>query len=103
MMQVGRVDEGHLLRSLATTTLLGYHAPSFTYGAELLLPSEENSKLRKVILKQVSAAADEDENLRESLKGMADLDVIRAFIHHAIDAKGMQKHLYIPEVRVHTK
>lgn len=103
MMQVGRVDREHRLRSMATATLLGYRAPSFTYRSDLLLPSGENSKLRQEILKQAFAAASGDKTREEELEDMDDLDIIRAFIHHALDAKGLRNHLYIPEVRVDMK
>lgn len=97
-MQVDRVDRGHLLRSLATTTLLEYHAPSFTYGTDLILPSETNFNLRQVILERTKAAASEDEGLAGKIKNMNDLDAIRAFIHSSIDAQGLRRYLYIPEV-----
>lgn len=43
------VDKVHARRAIATTALLGFNAPSFTYGGDLILPSETNAQLRSVL------------------------------------------------------
>ncbi|CAB1101450.1 unnamed protein product [Ectocarpus sp. CCAP 1310/34] len=44
-----RLDEYHVRRTQATTFLLGFDAPSFSYGADLFLPAWVNPELRRVL------------------------------------------------------
>ncbi|CAM9328797.1 unnamed protein product, partial [Ectocarpus sp. 12 AP-2014] len=44
-----RLNEHHLKRTQATTSLLGFDAPSFSYGADLFLPAWVNPELRRVL------------------------------------------------------
>ncbi|CAM9670176.1 unnamed protein product, partial [Ectocarpus fasciculatus] len=44
-----RLDEFHLKRIQATTSLLGFDAPSFSYGSDLFLPTWVNPELRRVL------------------------------------------------------
>lgn len=45
-----RVDEGSRQRVRATTAVLGFGSPSFSYGTDLILPVELNAELRKLLL-----------------------------------------------------
>lgn len=48
--EVPRVGEENADQSRATTAILGFHSPSFTYGTDLILPSSVNAELREVLL-----------------------------------------------------
>lgn len=43
---VEAVSHDHVKRTLASTILLGFHPPSFTFGTDLILPVEANELLR---------------------------------------------------------
>lgn len=60
-----RVDEGNQKRVRATTAVLGFGSPSFSYGTDLLLPAEMNTQLRGLLLaghKPEMTRGDEDDD-----------------------------------------
>lgn len=57
-VDVERVGEYNARRSMAATCLLGYKAPSFTYGADLILPAATNADLRNLLLRRTTGMTD---------------------------------------------
>lgn len=80
---------------MATTSLLGYHAPSFTYGTDLILPAEVNSMLRKLLL---SAAAHrfEGRNLDDE---QVEFEIIREYMDVMNTTSNLLDKSFMPEVR----
>lgn len=91
--ELDRVDEPVKERALATTSVLGFNSPSFSFGTDIVLPAEINQQLRDVILtaKQVN-------NMRKKKRSLNDADPKRDA--EAVRGLAGIKNLYVPEVRV---
>lgn len=83
---------------MATTTLLGYHAPSFTYGTDLILPVETNIKLRGILLSAAVAEGKLDGNVEDKAKGEVEFEVIREYMSAMNTTYSTQGKRFIPEV-----
>eukprot|EP00903_Cladosiphon_okamuranus_P005533 g5510.t1 len=55
-----RLDEFHLKRTLAATELLGFGAPSFSYGTDVILPAWTNHRLRHFLVAGADRSRQED-------------------------------------------
>lgn len=89
--QVDQIGRSNTLRTMATTALLGFHAPSFTSGTDLILPAEVNAKLRHILLSGAMAEG-------RQRKDQADFDIIQEYLD-AMDTTGdIHKERHIPEV-----
>ena len=53
--EVDRVGDFSVQRSLATTAVLGFSSPSFSFGMDIMLPAETNQQLREVLLSDPDA------------------------------------------------
>ncbi|CBJ32752.1 hypothetical protein Esi_0364_0009 [Ectocarpus siliculosus] len=56
--EVNKLETSNALRATISTLILGFNAPSFTYGTDLILPADTNAELRKVLLSASSPLAD---------------------------------------------
>ncbi|CAM9769234.1 unnamed protein product [Ectocarpus sp. 6 AP-2014] len=56
--EVDKLETSNALRATISTLILGFNAPSFTYGTDLILPADTNAELRKVLLSASSPLAD---------------------------------------------
>lgn len=79
---------------MGTTSLLGYHAPSFTYGTDLILPPDINPQLRKILL-SAAAADSESGQLNED---EIDFEVIRQYMLALNTTNDFHRKSFIPEV-----
>lgn len=53
--ELQRVDEFHEKRTRATTAVLGFGSPSFSYGTDMVLPAALNRRLRRVLVASAGA------------------------------------------------
>lgn len=53
--EVDRVGVYSVERTLATTSVLGFSSPSFSFGMDIMLPAEINQELRDVLLSDPNA------------------------------------------------
>lgn len=53
--EVDRVGAYSVERTLATTSVLGFSSPSFSFGMDIILPAEINQELRDVLLSDPKA------------------------------------------------
>jgi len=51
------VGKAHRSRALGSTAVLGFPAPCFTYGSDLLLPAGTNGQLRAVLQRSMQGGA----------------------------------------------
>lgn len=98
-----RVDKQTARRVMGTTALLGFASPCFTYGSDLLLPSEINGKLRAVLRANqeltVRHRGDVARNRREEGKGLDNFDAFR-YLASVARKNRQDVSIYIPEVCV---
>lgn len=93
--QVDKIGRENAVRAMATTSLLGYHAPSFTYGTDLILPADVNNQLRRILL---SAAAAEDHGTQDD-EDEIEFEVIREYMMAMSSSYDLHTKSFIPEVR----
>lgn len=94
--EIERVGKANILRALATTRLLGFHAPSFTFGTDLILPANTNAQLRNLLLPAVLSSPDFPErigNVDEMEIGLLEDYVSAVNISHHLQSK-----IFLPEV-----
>lgn len=90
------VDKLNILRALATTRLLGFHAPSFTFGTDLLLPADINAHLRNFLLPAVPSSP----NLPARVETVDELEIglLEKYVSAMNISANLQSHVYVPEV-----
>lgn len=91
-----QLDMPHILRALATTRLLGFHAPSFTFGADLILPATTNAELRNLLHPAVNISPELPERVEtvdEAKKAQVEEYLSAVNISHHLQSK-----IFLPEV-----
>lgn len=86
------VSEKNNFRAMATTALLGFHAPCFTHGADVILPADTNDQLRRLLKSSSHFAQGE-------MEGGDEVEV--ALLHSALGALNssiLADRAFIPEV-----
>ncbi|CBJ32055.1 conserved unknown protein [Ectocarpus siliculosus] len=106
--KVNNLDTTNALRAIITTLILGFNAPSFTYGTDLILPAGMNAELRKVLLSASSTLADDAVGSPLSLKKQEapptgdeeqqELDLLRDYVLATASIHQLQKNVFIPEL-----
>lgn len=93
--EVPRVGEENAGQSRATTAILGFHSPSFTYGTDLILPAGINADLRQLLLSGANAsgkeeATEEDDEramqLVAAVQGVSVPEVSRGFLEFVLQS-----------------
>lgn len=90
---IEEVSQAHARRTYASSLLLGFHPPSFTFGTDLLLPIEANEQLRaKLTPKELSP------NFRDTDSKLSYVQVIRDIQQLIPTEQNLDVDIYIPEV-----
>jgi len=90
---IEEVSQAHARRTYASSLLLGFHPPSFTYGTDLLLPIEANEQLRaKLVPKELSR------NSRDTESKLSHVQVIQDIQQMLLVKQNLDVDIYIPEV-----
>lgn len=65
--ELERIDEGNMKRVKATSAILGFGSPSFSYGTDLILPAYVNQQLRSFLLsgRETQSGAERGEGEQE--------------------------------------
>lgn len=99
--EVARVGAENRYRAEATTAVLGFEAPSFTYGTDLILPADTNEQLRALM----RASVGDDESIAAAAKSAP------SWLEHEEDMQLFSKYesimpgddpfdgMFVPEVR----
>lgn len=86
-------------RAMASTIILGFHSPSFTYGSDLILPAKTNGQLRDLLKRGIDKLGVDEEAMfvhpddRDLYQLYRFLDTLTS--DHPYDIS-----IYIPEVRL---
>lgn len=93
---VGNENAG---RAMFASFLLGFHSPSFTFGADLILPADTNAELRAVLNKAARATELHEVPSRDGtdITG-GNLYEIHTFLSSVMDRFHMGASIHIPEV-----
>lgn len=86
-----RAHETSLARMKASTSVLGFRTPLFSFGTDIILPSCTNQQLRDVLLS--------DKSVREGAKISDDEDEMLDDDTLALETIAGFNGVYIPEVR----
>lgn len=84
--EISRVGQASVDRALATTKVLGFSSPSFSFGMDIMLPAETNQQLRDVLLSDGEA---------KRKRGRASLSEDTRALHTI----GAFEGVFVPEVR----
>lgn len=89
-------DMANIVRALATTRLLGFQAPSFTFGMDLILPAVTNAQLRNLLHPAVVLSLDLPERVEivEEWKN----EQIEEYISAVNISHHLQSKMFLPEV-----
>ncbi|CAB1118503.1 unnamed protein product [Ectocarpus sp. CCAP 1310/34] len=89
------VHPENVRRAMGSTVLLGFPAPTFTHGSDLILPAETNGQLRALL----GTKTRQGRRLEAGLHG-AELDVedLYAYLASVADLHRESTSIYVPEV-----
>lgn len=86
-------------RAMASTIILGFHSPSFTYGSDLILPAKMNLDLREMLMRAAERFGADEEAINADLQGV-DRELFQ--MYRFLDALAIDHlyeiSIYIPEV-----
>lgn len=88
------VSGDNVVRSMAATAVLGFHSPSFTYDAEVVLPADTNEKFRKMLRSSASATRGDSQPGPD-----IEIDVLHKHLQ-AVNTSILDDRAFIPEVKV---
>lgn len=89
------VDRESSRRAMASAALLGFAAPCFTYGSDLILPASMNAILREVLGKKVLRIHTNAQHAGRRKKGSNELGI---YLTRAEQKHHEYASIYIPEV-----
>lgn len=92
---VEEVGQAHVDRALASSLLLGFHSPSFTFGTDLILPVKANEHLRA---KLASMGASQSVHGSARKRNISYFQVIQSILQ-SIPTEESNFDIHIPEVR----